>query len=488
MKNILLLLLIALSVLSADAQSKRKKDTINLCQPGHYLVCDLGGGLHTLAYSVPGNGLKSPGGGFMFRAGYRYFFNKNWGIGTDLNLKSFATSYTSNYINTIDGAVDEEGALYHHRTYYNNLKEAQRQLVLGMPIAAYYQYRIDRQWKVGGGLGVIGQMEITNKYKTKKGNLETKGYYSDPNALLFGMSQHHFYQKSDFSGSIDKKTSLGIYGEGNVLYYYNPRISFNLGLYFAYGFGYQKESEGLMQFDPDCMSANAYNDTYNGLLRSDRVDKISPIAIGVMAGVRYQLRKKDRPKHGPDEPIHRDTIQIIIPDNPVDTIPVIADTVPNIVPDTIPVVVDTIPNVPDTEPVVVDTIPNVVPDKPTVQDSIELDFDKFRRFTVNFEFNDTIIRRTDKHSKMFNDLAAVMKKYPNSTLRIVGHTCDIGTLEQNTIVGMRRAEAFKEELVERGIDGSRITCESKAYTEPLVPNTNELNRRKNRRIEFFLSD
>ncbi|MBO7462063.1 MAG: OmpA family protein, partial [Bacteroidales bacterium] len=65
----------------------------------------------------------------------------------------------------------------------------------------------------------------------------------------------------------------------------------------------------------------------------------------------------------------------------------------------------------------------------------------------------------------------------------IGHTCDIGTEEQNKAVGLKRAEAFAQELIDRGVDRSRIECDTRWFKEPLVPNTSEKNREINRRVE-----
>jgi outer membrane protein OmpA-like peptidoglycan-associated protein len=53
-------------------------------------------------------------------------------------------------------------------------------------------------------------------------------------------------------------------------------------------------------------------------------------------------------------------------------------------------------------------------------------------------------------------------------------------------IGLRRAEAAKAYLVEKGVAPERIQTVSKGKTEPLVPNSNEENRRKNRRVKIVI--
>ena len=121
MKKILFVLLLLSVFVDAEAQRK-KKDTLNLCRPGSYVVFDLGGGLHTLNYDMVGYGAKNPGVGLTARAGYRYFFGKgNFGVGADLNFKTYSASGRFTYLNEIENAVDEDYDLYTHRTYFKKL-------------------------------------------------------------------------------------------------------------------------------------------------------------------------------------------------------------------------------------------------------------------------------------------------------------------------------------------------------------------------------
>jgi outer membrane protein OmpA-like peptidoglycan-associated protein len=77
-----------------------------------------------------------------------------------------------------------------------------------------------------------------------------------------------------------------------------------------------------------------------------------------------------------------------------------------------------------------------------------------------------------------------MINFPSINIICIGHTCDIGTMEQNKAVGLKRAQAFAQELIDRGVSPDRIECQSKWFSEPLVPNTSEKNREINRRVEI----
>jgi outer membrane protein OmpA-like peptidoglycan-associated protein len=54
-------------------------------------------------------------------------------------------------------------------------------------------------------------------------------------------------------------------------------------------------------------------------------------------------------------------------------------------------------------------------------------------------------------------------------------------------LGSERAEIVAEYMLEKGIPNEVIAeVVSKSYTEPLVPNTSEENRRQNRRVVILV--
>ena len=75
---------------------------------------------------------------------------------------------------------------------------------------------------------------------------------------------------------------------------------------------------------------------------------------------------------------------------------------------------------------------------------------------------------------------------PNQRIRIVGHTDNIGSDRSNQILSEGRCEEVRESMTARGIDGSRIEIEGRGERDPIVPNDNEENRQKNRRVEIVL--
>lgn len=87
-------------------------------------------------------------------------------------------------------------------------------------------------------------------------------------------------------------------------------------------------------------------------------------------------------------------------------------------------------------------------------------------------------------------LAEVLKKIPNA-VRIEGHTCDLPIntpqFPSNWELSAARAIAVLRYLVEKqGIPPERLIAVGYGQYRPLVPNTSEENRRKNRRVEVVI--
>lgn len=105
------------------------------------------------------------------------------------------------------------------------------------------------------------------------------------------------------------------------------------------------------------------------------------------------------------------------------------------------------------------------------------------------------IRTYGKYDLEMNDEVANMVKqvqetfiaYPNAKVKVIGHTCEISGAKFNYGLGLRRANTFRDLLVDSGIPSSQIKAISKGLTQPLVPNISDENREVNRRIEVIIT-
>ena len=73
---------------------------------------------------------------------------------------------------------------------------------------------------------------------------------------------------------------------------------------------------------------------------------------------------------------------------------------------------------------------------------------------------------------------------PNLYIKIVGHTDDVGSEQDNRILSEGRANSIREAMLKRGISASRLKIQGKGESEPIVPNDTEAHKQMNRRVEI----
>ncbi len=90
-------------------------------------------------------------------------------------------------------------------------------------------------------------------------------------------------------------------------------------------------------------------------------------------------------------------------------------------------------------------------------------------------------------AQAMEDLATFLSENEGVTIRITGHTDNVGTDEANQKLSEGRANAVKKDLIKRGIDPERIETEGKGESEPVADNDTEEGRALNRRVEFMIT-
>lgn len=81
-------------------------------------------------------------------------------------------------------------------------------------------------------------------------------------------------------------------------------------------------------------------------------------------------------------------------------------------------------------------------------------------------------------------VAEFLKETPNATVKVEGHTDNIGTKEYNQNLSERRAKSVANYLINKGVDSSKITTEGFGYSKPLATNKTKEGRAQNRRTEL----
>jgi outer membrane protein OmpA-like peptidoglycan-associated protein len=88
---------------------------------------------------------------------------------------------------------------------------------------------------------------------------------------------------------------------------------------------------------------------------------------------------------------------------------------------------------------------------------------------------------------IIEELADVLRKNTSvKNVEIQGHTDDSGTPPHNLRLSNDRANAVREALVRNGVESSRLTSRGYGQDKPLVPNTSEASRARNRRVQLMI--
>lgn len=85
-------------------------------------------------------------------------------------------------------------------------------------------------------------------------------------------------------------------------------------------------------------------------------------------------------------------------------------------------------------------------------------------------------------------LVAFLNKYPDRTVKIEGHTDNVGSNDANQILSQRRAESVKNYLTQQGVAAQRLATSGYGETQPLADNLSGSGRQQNRRVEVIIEN
>ncbi len=110
-------------------------------------------------------------------------------------------------------------------------------------------------------------------------------------------------------------------------------------------------------------------------------------------------------------------------------------------------------------------------EKVWVVDEAYFDFDKIIIKPAGFDFLDKVV--------------GVLKSRPDLYVKIQGHTDSIGTKAYNDVLSLKRANAVKIYLTDKGIDKNSLSCEGFGFSKPAESNKTDKGRALNRRVELY---
>jgi outer membrane protein OmpA-like peptidoglycan-associated protein len=83
--------------------------------------------------------------------------------------------------------------------------------------------------------------------------------------------------------------------------------------------------------------------------------------------------------------------------------------------------------------------------------------------------------------------AAVLNRYPRTTIQITGHTDSRGSEQSNDQLSLQRARAVADQLTADGVSASRISVRGLGESQPIATNDTPEGRAQNRRVEMTVT-
>jgi outer membrane protein OmpA-like peptidoglycan-associated protein len=117
------------------------------------------------------------------------------------------------------------------------------------------------------------------------------------------------------------------------------------------------------------------------------------------------------------------------------------------------------------------------PEPQVIRNDVRLDGDAF------FDFDNSKLR-PDAVAALGELIAKLRSSMRVSRVTVVGHTCDIGTVEYNQKLSERRADSVKAYLEAHGVAAGEIESRGEGELNPTYPNDTRENRRRNRRVDI----
>jgi outer membrane protein OmpA-like peptidoglycan-associated protein len=411
---------------------------------------------------------------------------------------------------TTEVSIDTDGDTYEFRTYYNDWKERQKAMVCDIPLSFLFQKKMGNKFSILTSIGAKASIPVDFSSKSIGGEIKTTGYYKQWNVELYGMPQHNFKNiKEEKRAAIPSKLYLSTFVDLGATYRISKKMFIYGGLYVNYGVTDIVANKGKSIYEQ--------NGTYNGVLVSDFASKTTTEAYGIKLGIRVWLGPRNA-----ELALDRQASTTI--SNAIDTTKKeskglqkdsVTDSVQgrNLIAQ---MKQDSLKK--SEQKTTASTLKqNVTPNKkilyaPVILDDSdkkqELSDSSYMLLNINDIDNMTedevyyIARLLASKIKpkfafasdeplnpqddIYKVLAEILKRRSDINLLIIGHTCDIGSKDANIRMGMKRAAKIQQLFEGLGVKVIQLPTISKFYSEPLVPNTSEENRAKNRRVEIFI--
>jgi len=488
MKKITILVVLMMTAVMANAINDSLVHNINF---------NIGGGYHSLIYKPLDGKWKGSLDG-MVGFNYQVMFTDSWGLSVGAQVMNNRASAVYNY--TVDASNYVHpgmamGSVYSAQKTYTNWSERQRTVSVDLPIQAIYQYAINQKWALRTGLGLDFSFLAMNKFYTYDGQYSMTAYNGD--VALNPVPQAGFEIRDyGITGSYNNvlPINVGLSFDFGARYKFVETSGIYFGIYCQYGFvNYLKAS------NQDMFTVSDNGPVYNGAWNSDRVSAVNPLQVGVKFGFDINLNKTEssagRKRRLAREKAIADSIAA------AERAKFLADSLAEaerLRQEQLRLERERLERerlareeaaerLRKREQFIRDSIAAAIAADSARLAALQKELDRLANIinlNVHFQqFKSTPILN-EKGEQAMKDLSALMKKNPDITLNVIGHTDDVGEEEANIRMGQMRADEFKLVMIAAGIPAKRLVTDSKGESEPIASNATAAGKALNRRIQL----
>ncbi len=435
------------------------------------------GGLSTLNYQ-PTFGDKENGFGGTFGLGYTHYFSENWALQTGVELSLHQSKFSQNKLHDNYNTMDLDPYVTQEMNFryrVDSYKESQQLYNLNIPLMLQYQTKKQGNHRFFVAGGVKLGIPISEKYESKNATVDSRGYYYDwhqtlnePTSLGYGVFENQSAKgKSDFGLSAVGSLETGIKWE------LRGGINLYTGVYADYGLNdiVKKHNDKFVVYDS--YESNDFTQI-NSVLTSQYTNnnrtmsftnKVSPMAVGFKLRLGFSVSCPVREK------VKAENLQHEFSPLALETLRQSTETVQKLT----DVIQKQATEIVDKQ--------EISASERSIEKSktAEKDINIKDIVTINYDVN--IATLTAEQQKMLDEYIVVLQNNPSAKIILTGHACNLGNYAGNMRIGQKRADLAKAYMMQKGVQAERILTFSKGNTEPLCLNINEVNQKKNRRLE-----
>ena len=257
---------------------------------------NLGGGVSGFQ-TRPTEGKASQSWTTTLGAGYHFFFNPQWGVGTGVNFAVYNGGMSYADYDKQQATVNREtGHEFDFQASVPNYRETHQAMMATVPLMLQYQStgKTIIYAALGGKAGIPF---LANNLS--KGRITSTGYYPIWEVTYDKLPEYGFVSNQPFpkdKSDIEMKTAFMASAEIGVKRLLVNKMNLYLGLYFDYGLNdvlkrqaSSGNSTNLVVFQPDTPASFAYNTALNSYSK-----QMKPFAVGFTARLTVAKRTWDK--------------------------------------------------------------------------------------------------------------------------------------------------------------------------------------------------